>query len=171
MFMTYWSEPQRNSREAFTKLTRFVVVKPKSGYSVCLRVSTYTGKGTTKYDANAKDHAAIIPAGGTFTSHLQGEDMIKSPIEVKIENEAVTIDPMSRINFAKPYTVEHNLLILNVGRVVGKSVGLLDQYFAESMGYAKVPVDSRDVDGTLQNKRRAQPAPAQSVAGTLSLEC
>lgn len=166
--MTYWSEPKRNCREAFTKLTRFVVVKPKPGYSVCLRVSTYTGKGTTKYDANAKDHAAIIPVGGTFTPHLQGEYMIKSPIEVKIENEAVTIDPMSRINFAKPYTVEHNLLILNVGRVVGMSVGLLDQYFAESMGYAKVLVDSRDVDGTREDKCRAQPAPEQPVEDTSS---
>lgn len=65
--------------------------------------------------------------------------MTKDPIEVKIENEAMTIDPMSRINFAKPYTVEHNVLILNVGRVVGDSIGLMDKYFAESLGLAKRP--------------------------------
>jgi hypothetical protein len=70
-------------------------------------------------------------------SHSMGEQLEKDPIEVKVENPDVTIDAMSRINFAKPYTVEHNVKVLNIGRVVGVSVGLLDKYFAESLGHTR----------------------------------
>jgi hypothetical protein len=139
VFLTLWSEPKGNSLETFTKLARFVVVRVYSRYSVCLRFSTYDGQATTKHDAKSADHAAVINMGGTFTSHVQGENMSKEPIEVKIENNDFTIDEMSRINFAKPYTVEHNLLILKIGRVVGESVWLLDTYFAQSLGLVKLP--------------------------------
>jgi hypothetical protein len=85
----------------------------------------------------SRDYAAIIPAGGTFVPHPKGEQLDKDPIELKMENLAVTIDSMSRINFAKPYSIEHNIKVRNIGRVVGKSVALLDRYFAESLGHVK----------------------------------
>jgi hypothetical protein len=138
VFMTRWAEPRGFSVEPpFVEMSRFVVIKPHQTFSICLRISTYSGQATTKSGAAANFHAAVIPAGGTFTPHPQGENLEKDPVEVKVEDAAVTIDPMSRIHFAKAYTVEHNLKVRNIGVVVGDSVGLLDNYFAESLGYNK----------------------------------
>jgi hypothetical protein len=137
VFMAVWSEPKGFTEEAFVELARFAVVRPKPTFSVCLRISTYSGQGTTKAGVDARDHAAIIPVGGTFMPHPKGERLNKGPIEVKLENPEISIDSMSRINCAKPYTVEHNIRVRNIGRVVGVSVGLLDKYFAESLGHIK----------------------------------
>jgi hypothetical protein len=135
--MTVWAEPKGFSGETFVKIARFAVVKPHPTFSVCLRINTYSGQGSTKPGMVTQDHAAVIEVGGTFIPHPKGEPLDKDPIEIKVENPDVTIDPMSRMNMAKPYTVEHNVRILNIGRVVGASVGLLERYFAESLGYAK----------------------------------
>jgi hypothetical protein len=137
VFMALWAEPRGFTEGAFIEVARFAVVRPKPTFSVCLRISTYSGQATTKFGIASRDHAAIIPAGGAFVSHPKGEQLDKGPIEVKVENPEVTIDTMSRINFAKPYTVEHNIKVRNIGRVVGSSVGLLDRYFAESLGHSK----------------------------------
>lgn len=137
VFMTLWTEPRGFSAESFTEMARFVVIKPNPAFSVCLRVSTYSGQATTKPGVVADSHAAVVPVGGTFTPHPQGEHLTKSPIVVKVENPAVNIDSMSRINFAKPYSVEHNIMVRNIGRVAGDSVGMIDRYFAESLGYTK----------------------------------
>jgi hypothetical protein len=138
VFMTLWAEPEGFSDRAYMKIVRFVVVAKKPTHSICLRISTYDKQATTKAGLTPSDHAAIVPQGtpsGTFTQHWKGEHLTKLPLEVKVENPAVTIDAMSRINFAKPYTVEHNIKIQNIGRVVGESVQRLTEYFAESMGY------------------------------------
>jgi hypothetical protein len=137
VFMTVWVEPKDLSEDFFTERAQFAVVKPHPTFSVCVRISTYSGQATTKPGLTVRDHAAVVPLGGDFVPHPKGEHMEKEPIVVKVENESVTIDPMSRINFAKPYTIEHNVKILNVGRVVGESVGLVDKYFAESLGLTK----------------------------------
>jgi hypothetical protein len=135
--MTPWAEPEGASGRPFVEIARFAVVRPNSTFSVCLRISTYSGQGTTKPGVAGHRHAAVIPVGGTVQKHYLGENIIDEPIEVKIENPEVTIDSMSRINFAKPYTVEHNVQVRNIGRVVGDSVGRLDHYFAQSLGYTK----------------------------------
>jgi hypothetical protein len=134
--MTLWAEPEGFSDRAYMKIVRFVVVAKKPAHSICLRISTYDKQATTKPGLNPSDHAAVIPQGGTFTQHWKGEYLTKLPLEVKVENPGVSIDAMSRVNFAKPYTVEHNIKIQNIGRVVGESVQRLTEYFADSMGYA-----------------------------------
>lgn len=137
VFATLWAEPKGFSDDVFVELTRFAVIKPSSTFSVCIKISTYNGQATTKPGVASRDHAAVIAPDGVFTPHPQGEDLDKDPIEIKIENPEMTVDPMSRINFAKPYTVEHNVKIRNIGRVIGASVGLVDRYFAESLGLVK----------------------------------
>jgi len=117
-------------------LVRFVVLKSYTTYSVCLRISTYSGQATTKAGVVAEHHAAIVPVGGSITPHKNGEIMDRK-IELVVENSSITIDSMSRVNFAKPYTVEHNVKVRNVGRLVGESVGRLDDYLATSLGYSK----------------------------------
>jgi hypothetical protein len=134
VFMTLWSEPEGFSGQPFSEVARFAVVKAGVTFSVCLRISTYSGQATTKPGVAAHQHAAVISEGGTAVPHWKGEQLSKDPIEVKLENMEVMIDGMSRINFAKPYTVEHNIRVKNIGRVVGESVARLESHFHESLG-------------------------------------
>ncbi|CAN9130125.1 unnamed protein product [Alternaria alternata] len=142
IFMTPWTEPSGSSGTPFTKAARFVVVRPGSTFSVCLRISTYSGQGTTKPGVIANQYAAVIPQGNQVVLHEKGEDLSKEPIEIKVENPDVDVNVMSRINFAKPYTIEHNVKVRNIGRVVGDSVKKLERYFAESLGFAKPSFES-----------------------------
>jgi hypothetical protein len=136
--MCLWTEPKGMSdHENFVEMARFAVVKTHTSFSVCLRISTYLGQATTKPGVSVQDHAAILPEGGTLVKHPKEESMEKAPVFIKVENSQVTIDPMSRINCVKPYSIEHNVMVRNIGRVVGESVGLLEKYLAESLGYMK----------------------------------
>jgi len=136
--MTPWTEPEGFSGRMFTETARFVVVKSGPTFSVCLRISTYSGQATSKPGVIASHHAAVIPQGGTVTYHPHEEELSNPPIEIKVENDDVDIDPMARINFAKPYTVEHNILVRNVGRVVGDHVvRRLEMYLATNLGFTK----------------------------------
>lgn len=147
-FMTLWSEPKGFSEaeraaigaaeQTFVEPARFVVVKPKSTHCICLRISTYSGQATAKPGVAASEHAAVLPLGGSFQPHPRGESqMTKDPIFIKLENPDVSIDPMSRINFGKPYTVEYNIKVRKLGRVYGESVAKMDEYFAESLGLTR----------------------------------
>lgn len=136
--MTPWTEPEGFSGQMFTETARFVVVKSGPTFSVCLRISTYSGQATSKPGVIASHHAAVIPQGGTVTYHPHEEELVNPPIEIKVENDDVDIDPMARINFAKPYTVEHNIWVRNVGRVVGDHVvRRLEMYLATNLGFTK----------------------------------
>jgi hypothetical protein len=44
VFMTLWAEPKGFSQETFVEMARFAVVKPNPTFSVCLRISTYSGQ-------------------------------------------------------------------------------------------------------------------------------
>lgn len=138
VFATLWVEPMGFSTRTFAELARFVVLKSTSSFSICLRISTYSGQATTKPGIVPDAHAAIVPVGGDFVAHPRGEHLKKDPITVRVENPSITIDPMSRINFTKPYSVEHNVMVRNIGRMTGESVGMLDRWFAESLGYTKL---------------------------------
>jgi hypothetical protein len=179
VFMTPWSETkgitesQGRSVEAteptFTDTAWFAVVKPKAGHCVCLRINTYSGQGTTRSGVVASEHAAVVPVVGTelpevktFKAHPQGEPLLtKDPIYVKIENLDITIDPMSRINFGKPYTVEYNVMVRNIGRVYGESIARMEEYFAESLGLTK-PSNTSNTSKE-QSVSRAEATPARSV--------
>ncbi|CAN9261410.1 unnamed protein product [Alternaria alternata] len=125
VFITSWTEPDGRTGQPHTKDARFAVVKPGAGFSVCLRISTYSGQATTKPGVIPYQHAAVVEQGHP-PAWIDGEDFPKllPPIEIKIEGQGVDVSPASRINFAKPYTIEHNIKVRNVGRVVGESTSV-----------------------------------------------
>jgi hypothetical protein len=140
--MTLWAAPKGVSRgdeqstgseQAFLEIARFVMVKAKSSHSLCLRISTYGGQGTTNSGLNPAEHAAVVPEGGTVELH-PAENLVHGAIEVKIEGEDVGVDPMSRINFAKIYTIEHNIRVRNVGRVTAISLSEIETQFLKALG-------------------------------------
>jgi hypothetical protein len=77
---------------------------------------TYNCQGTKKPGATAADHA-IIFTGRMAPDPLPGENgMYHRPIRVepfKLERLA----PESRVNYAKIYTIEHNVKVCSVGKI------------------------------------------------------
>jgi hypothetical protein len=136
--MVPWPEPggdfvkDRVGPPVVVKIRRFVVIRPKSTFCLCLPIHTYNGQATTKPGVVAQDHAAVVADNDEVQYLPQEAELAKTPIYIKVENTSTgPIDPASRINFAKIYTVEYNVKVRKVGRIVADSVWRMDQYFAE----------------------------------------
>jgi hypothetical protein len=84
-------------------------------------ILTYGGQGTLKHGVHAEDHALIYtlePGQKKPPPLLQYESPLsKRPIRVEPISQAHKLDPASRLNYAKLYTVEHNVKVFFVGRV------------------------------------------------------
>ena len=143
VFAVLWSEPAgenvdwsdedeyeivRYGEKVFTKIRRFVVVREGDRHSTCLPLLTYQGKATRKHGVNPDDHAAVF-AENSKPRFLPGENLRKSPLKIIIEDPREKIDPLTRINFSKIYTVEHNVKALKIGRI--PDTDLLRKYFIE----------------------------------------
>ena len=64
-------------------------------------------------------HAAIYSSSEQGPKYLKHEDRSrqKKPIKIELSNPNYKLDPASRLNYAKLYTVEHNVKVLFIGRV------------------------------------------------------
>jgi hypothetical protein len=137
VFMVPWPEPggdfvkEASGPQIILKIRRFVVIRPKATFCLCLPINTYEGQATTKPGVSAQDHAAVVPEGESPRYHANETELQKSAIHIKIENQSTgPVDHMARINFAKVYTVEYNVKVCNVGRIIPDSIWRMDEYFA-----------------------------------------
>lgn len=117
-----------NGLKVFTKVRRFVVVKEMQGCSLCLSLVTYKRQGTTKSSVCSKNYAAVYDVRKK-PYYLTGESLQKEPFPIIIETSNEHVDPTSRLNFGRVYTIEHNLRVLKVGRIPTKHLSLLQTYF------------------------------------------
>lgn len=119
---------------AYSEIRRFVVVSNKGYFSQCIPVQTYRKRGATKPGLAVEDHGVIYTgvAGSNPPALLAEEAITKEPIRVEPKN-GETLDPESRINFGKPYAVEHNVKIMEIGMVGEEHMHLLETYFQAAM--------------------------------------
>jgi hypothetical protein len=155
VFAVLWSEPAgenvdwsdeddyeivRYGEKVFTKIRRFVVVREGDRHSTCLPLLTYQGQGTLKRGVKPDDHAAVFaenPKNLRLKEKLlPGEKLRKKPFSIIIEDSREKIDPLTRINFSKIYTVEHNVKALKIGRI--PDTDLLRKYFIECIAGPEV---------------------------------
>jgi hypothetical protein len=59
--------------------------------------------------------------------------LIKEPIAVEKASSEQKLDPMSRINYHKVYTIEYNVKVMNVGLVTRDSLVALLGYWRRSL--------------------------------------
>ena len=141
-FMVFWPEPAggESERTIYWKIRRFVVIRNKPTYCLCLSISTYQGRGTSKTGVIHDCHAPVIPVDGEVHLHPDEKSFTKEPLRIKIEDPSISIDPMSRINFGKVFTVEYNLKVRNIGRIISESCKKMEEYFVESI---KLPHEAK----------------------------
>jgi hypothetical protein len=80
---------------------------------------TYGFQGVLKFGVHPNDHAVVYSSrrDGPYISDREEGLMTKKSIRIEIKDPSHKLDPMSRLNYAKVYTVEHNVKVLFVGKV------------------------------------------------------
>jgi hypothetical protein len=119
--MEKWVVKDCFGESILTHIQRMVVVKEGHGFSWCVPITTYQGKGVAKPGLNEEDRRAhaIVYIEGTSARPTAAEKgmMNKRPIAVHAAANDQKLDTMSRINFGKVHTIEHNVKVMNVGRI------------------------------------------------------
>jgi hypothetical protein len=107
--------------KAFHKVRRFVVIRPRRGHSICIPILTYGYQGVLKHGVHPETHAAVY-SSAKGPSFLPGEDILmkKRPVKIDVKDPSEKLDPLSRLNYAKLYTVEHNVKVYFIGSVARK---------------------------------------------------
>ncbi|PKY01714.1 hypothetical protein P168DRAFT_54787 [Aspergillus campestris IBT 28561] len=127
VFYSKYGEP------IFSQIRRMVVYKQNSRCSWCFAIYTYNGQGVAKRDVNVQDHAVVYNQGSDPRPDPREPRMTKRPLEFVPSTPDQALDTMSRLNFGKIYTVEHNVKVLKVGRISSKSMATFTNYARSSM--------------------------------------
>ncbi|OAG17351.1 hypothetical protein CC77DRAFT_287849 [Alternaria alternata] len=140
VFMVPWPELSGNlvkgqaGPPVMVKIRRLVVIRPKATFCLCLPIHTYSGQATSKPGVAAQDHAPVVSEGGEVIYHENEAKLTKSPMYIKVEKSSTgPVSPMSRLNFAKVYTVEYNVKVRPIGRLIPDSVWRMEEYFMECL--------------------------------------
>jgi hypothetical protein len=82
-------------------------------------ILTYGAQGVLKRGVHPEDHAVVYSSRSEGPFELEREKglMTKHPIRIEVTKDIHKLDPLSRLNYAKLYTVEHNVKVLFIGRV------------------------------------------------------
>jgi hypothetical protein len=79
----------------------------------------------------------MIYTGRDVPSQLQGEQLVKRPVRMEPSSPEEKLDPISRVNYAKVYTIEHNIRVCFIGKIHADSRATFETDFKE--------IDSEDV--------------------------
>lgn len=108
----------------FFKFRRFIVIRHGHTSCTAIPISTYGGKGTGKRGIVKSEHAIVYtgrlpprPLPSEVPSH--GElPMREKAIRIIPDVRASSLDPLSRLNYGKVFTIEHNLKVASFGVVL-----------------------------------------------------
>lgn len=72
---------------------------------------TYGGQGVLKKGVHAKHHTAIYSDKAQIFRGEKEKGMTKRPIRITTSSPRHKLDKASRLNYARVYTVEHNVKV------------------------------------------------------------
>jgi hypothetical protein len=131
---------------------------------------TYGGQGTLKPGVHPEDHAPIYSSKHEGPQIREGEEMENVPIRVDVIDLSHKLDPMSRLNYAKLYTVEHNVKVFFIGKIAKNyEQKVVDAYNATHQPLPDRPDQTADTtDETFEHAEGQDPNYPQAMAPTSS---
>ena len=112
-----------------------IVVKEGHGFSWCVPITTYAGRGVAKPGLSKIDrlaHAVIYMEGADARLTAADADMMdKNFIAVHPAAADQKLDEMSRINFSKVHKIEHNVKVMDVGKISRDAMRDFRDYWKE----------------------------------------
>ncbi|KAF5874234.1 putative heterokaryon incompatibility protein [Botrytis fragariae] len=123
-------------QQAYSEIRRFVVMLKGHGNSICCPIHTYSNQATLKPNLPAPlQHTIIHTTPEAPREHCYEasngqwvyENLILDAIQVNSERTDAlgVLNPLSRLNYSKVYTVEHYVRVLNIGMVASNSIATL----------------------------------------------
>ncbi|KAL2807837.1 hypothetical protein BJX63DRAFT_411145 [Aspergillus granulosus] len=112
----------RYNEPIYSTIRRLVVFRAFDNYSWCFSISTYGGRGLAKPGLDPSKHAIIYMTGTHPKMGSMEPLMSKGPLEVDPDRFDDPLDRMSRVNFGRIYTVEHDVKVLGVGKISPQSM-------------------------------------------------
>ncbi|KAK6381106.1 hypothetical protein LTR65_001047 [Meristemomyces frigidus] len=162
-FMVLWSEPAgepnktvitskvqsdvtagKFGERVFSKVRRFIVIRESELYCSALSIASYGGQGVSKNNMIKAEHGIVYI--GKVAPSAQLEELARrgesgmQPVAIRIDPDDPTqkLQEMSRINYGKVYTIEHNVKVHSVGTVNRESwpslIYQFQQVWATSIG-------------------------------------
>lgn len=118
-----------------TKSRRFIVVRSQMQSCLAVPITTYSGRGVAKDHVKKSDHCiahtgSMAPEPEPNEMPIAGESgMQPIPIRIDSDDKEKKLDKMSRIDFARPQTVQYYSIVKNFGKVNERSMyALLSQF-------------------------------------------
>lgn len=129
--------PGRYGEKVHSKVRRFVVIRANDYYCSALPITTYQGRGVGKNGVKKGEHCIIFssrlpPQPLNIEVPARGEQGMRPvPIRIDVDNRAHRLDPVSRLDFGKVHTVQHNIKVKAYGKVNENSLYALQTQFGE----------------------------------------
>ncbi|KAF1816356.1 hypothetical protein P152DRAFT_120517 [Eremomyces bilateralis CBS 781.70] len=117
------SEDPANFEGHYAKVRWFVVILEGSSFSSCLPIQTYEGRGVSKPSVNKSHHCIAFTSQKAPEEHPSEAPSawdtggMRKPIRIITRSKTESLVIMSRLNYAKVYTVEHNVKSYDFGNV------------------------------------------------------
>jgi len=100
---------------------------------------TYSGQGTLKWGVHAKDHAVIYTDKPVIFDGEEEKGLTMKSIKVSADSPRHKLTNASRLNYAKPYTVEYNVKVWFVGKVDKES----EWQFVTNYNRVHAPIETK----------------------------
>ncbi|KAK4454881.1 hypothetical protein QBC34DRAFT_103441 [Podospora aff. communis PSN243] len=136
VFKVLWCEPKPDKanprvaeagspdKQHSIEVRRFVVVANDEGH--CTPINTYDGRGCTKKGVKARKHGVVYMAGEK-PKMLRGEPQLGfRPVRMLSDCPTETLRPESRIHYSRFTTIEHDIRVSFVGRIMAEDMQIVN---------------------------------------------
>lgn len=130
------SKPHKAVEPVYSRVRKYVVIKEGPDYCTALPIVSYSGRGVSGSQVLKSDHA-IIYTGNSPPDPLPAELPLRGetgmrpvPIRVTTDDRGERLERMSRVNFGKVTTVQHDIEVRSIGSVNRDSISALASQFS-----------------------------------------
>ncbi|KAK3940779.1 hypothetical protein QBC46DRAFT_118380 [Diplogelasinospora grovesii] len=133
VFKILWSEPLGSGRNEhmteceersvlgekfYISFRRFIIVASDEGHSSCIPILTYERRGCTKRGVKPRKHGIVYHLGGRPRMLENEPELGFVPVRLELDYQSEKLAKESRVNYSKLVTVEHNVKVFFIGRIV-----------------------------------------------------
>lgn len=105
----------------YSHVKRFVLLEKRDGHSIGIPVTSYSNQGLTAKKLSEREqraHAIIYAYGQSPVSLPDEPEFSKDPICVRMVAHGETLSKQSRLYYAKPQSIDHNIKVKHLGYVI-----------------------------------------------------
>ncbi|KAK3685666.1 hypothetical protein B0T22DRAFT_225838 [Podospora appendiculata] len=116
--MSVWGERSHLGQKFYIGFRRFIVVANDEGHCTCVPILTYERRACTKRGVKPQKHGIVCQVGSRPRA-IEGEPKLGfRPVRMALDYPSEKLAPESRVNYSKLVTVEHNVKVYFIGRIV-----------------------------------------------------